>query len=91
MNMGKRFLFRGYNFSFSNGAPIFRGILGWWLLELLEGWRTWFTTTPRELRKAGGVSASGSLMSAILEEDSVEADSAASPASAEERAQPVLR
>jgi len=42
MNHGRRFMFGGYTFAPSSGRPILRALWRWGLLELQEGWRTWF-------------------------------------------------
>jgi len=46
-NDSQRFLFGGYSFERSSGRPIFKALIGWALLELREGWRTWFAPAPR--------------------------------------------
>jgi flavin-dependent dehydrogenase len=45
-NAGHRFLFGGYTFAPSSMKHILKALAGWGWLELTEGWRTWFTTTP---------------------------------------------
>jgi len=41
-NDRRRFLFKGYTFTPNNALPLFRAMMGWFLLELREGWRSWF-------------------------------------------------
>jgi hypothetical protein len=41
-NHCRRFLFGGYTFAPSSGRPILRALLRWGILELKEGWRSWF-------------------------------------------------
>src|SRR6185369_1055647 len=38
----RRFMFGGYTFAPSSGRPVLRALLSWGLLELREGWRSWF-------------------------------------------------
>ena len=45
-NHGKRFLIPGFTFTPINGFRLGKYILGWMVLEVREGWRTWFTTRP---------------------------------------------
>ena len=47
-NMGTRFMFKGYTFTPGSTMPIFKAALSWGLLELKEGWRTWFTSEKPE-------------------------------------------
>ena len=47
-NMGRRFLFGGYTFEASSARPILKALLGWMVLEITEGWRTWGRTSQRE-------------------------------------------
>jgi hypothetical protein len=47
-NNGRRFMFGGYTFAPSSAIPIIKAIAGWVMLELTEGWRTWFTPAPRK-------------------------------------------
>jgi hypothetical protein len=49
-NANRRFLFPGFTFASTSAFPIAKGILAWALLELTEGWRTWFgSSSPRQL------------------------------------------
>jgi flavin-dependent dehydrogenase len=41
-NHGRRFLFGGYTFAGKSSLPILQALVGWGILELSEGWRTWF-------------------------------------------------
>jgi hypothetical protein len=41
-NDGRRFMFAGYTFARSSSTPVFKALLAWGLLELQEGWRSWF-------------------------------------------------
>jgi flavin-dependent dehydrogenase len=45
-NAGKRFLFPGYTFAPSSSWPLLKALAGWAWLELAEGWRTWFSSSP---------------------------------------------
>jgi hypothetical protein len=47
-NDGRRFMFGGYTFAMSSAAPIARALASWALLELTEGWRSWFRAVPAE-------------------------------------------
>jgi flavin-dependent dehydrogenase len=42
-NARQRLLFAGYTFAPSDGRHVFYGMLLWLLLELKEGWRSWFS------------------------------------------------
>ncbi len=41
-NAGRRFMFRGFTFSWSGALSIFAALSGWARLELTEGWRSWW-------------------------------------------------
>ncbi len=41
-NHRRRFMFKGFTFARSSAVPILSAIVGWSLLELKEGWRSWF-------------------------------------------------
>lgn len=45
-NAGRRFMFGGYTFSGASARPIVKALLGWFVLELREGWRSWFLAKP---------------------------------------------
>ncbi len=45
-NVGRTFLFGGFNFSLSSGRPVLNALANWCWLELTEGWRSWGDTTP---------------------------------------------
>jgi len=45
-NAGQRFLFGGYTFSRSSSRHLMKALAHWMLLELREGWRTWFISEP---------------------------------------------
>jgi flavin-dependent dehydrogenase len=47
-NGSKRFLVPGFSFSKTAPFAIARSLGSWALLELREGWKTWFQTTPAE-------------------------------------------
>jgi flavin-dependent dehydrogenase len=47
-NDGRRFMFGGFTFAMSSAAPIARALASWAVLELTEGWRTWFRAAPAE-------------------------------------------
>jgi flavin-dependent dehydrogenase len=42
-NADRRFLFQGYTFAGNSMFPIVKAVAAWGLVELTEGWRTWFT------------------------------------------------
>jgi flavin-dependent dehydrogenase len=44
-NDSKRFMFKGYTFARSSAMPIVTALASWGLLELREGWRSWFTAS----------------------------------------------
>ncbi|EEF61263.1 NAD(P)/FAD-dependent oxidoreductase [Pedosphaera parvula] len=46
-NNGRRFMFKGYSFAPGSAMPIVKAIAGWGLLELKEGWRTWFQSKKK--------------------------------------------
>ena len=48
----RRFLFGGFTFAPSSAMPIIKAIAGWGLLELMEGWRSWFAPAPRKVEAA---------------------------------------
>ncbi len=50
-NAGRRFMFQGYTFAPSSAVPLAWAIIGWALLEVKEGWRSWFSTDVSEKRK----------------------------------------
>ncbi|MEY2409474.1 MAG: hypothetical protein QOF48_2144 [Verrucomicrobiota bacterium] len=58
-NAHQRFMAPGFSFHPANCVPILKGIVGWGLLEIREGWRTWFRR-PRE----GGVPQPGPALAA---------------------------
>jgi len=41
-NAGRRFMFRGFTFTWSSALSIFAALGGWARLELTEGWRSWW-------------------------------------------------
>jgi flavin-dependent dehydrogenase len=45
-NFGRRFLFQGYTFTPGSALPILKAAATWGLLELSEGWRSWFYRRP---------------------------------------------
>ncbi len=47
-NAGKRFLFPGFSLEPASGKLLVKAIVGWGLLELTEGWRTWFRGRKKE-------------------------------------------
>ena len=47
-NRGTRFLFGGYTFEASSARPIARALVGWLVLEITEGWRTWWRSSQRD-------------------------------------------
>jgi flavin-dependent dehydrogenase len=46
MNDSQRFLFPGFTFAPSSATLVLKALLGWFALELKEGWRTWFVKRP---------------------------------------------
>jgi flavin-dependent dehydrogenase len=42
-NAGRRFMFGGYTMAGSSAGPILQALGRWFVLELTEGWRSWFT------------------------------------------------
>lgn len=42
MNEKKHFMFKGFTFSPDSAFPVFKAFVSWMLIELKEGWRTWF-------------------------------------------------
>lgn len=42
-----RFMFGGFTFARNSALPIFSAMISWGLLELREGWRTWFQKRER--------------------------------------------
>jgi flavin-dependent dehydrogenase len=46
-NANRRFLFPGFSFTLPTQVRIIRAIMVWALLELTEGWRTWFARGVR--------------------------------------------
>lgn len=51
MNDNRRFMFGGFTFSKTSVAPIFKAIVSWGVLEITEGWRTWFQPSTRVAAK----------------------------------------
>ncbi len=50
-NHSRRLLLPGYTFARSSAGPIIRALAGWMLLELREGWRSWWPAkTQQETR-----------------------------------------
>jgi hypothetical protein len=41
-NDGRRFMFKGYTFAGTSSMPVVTALVSWALLELREGWRSWF-------------------------------------------------
>ena len=41
-NHAQRFLFGGFTFARSSITPVLKALVGWAVLELREGWRSWF-------------------------------------------------
>jgi flavin-dependent dehydrogenase len=55
-NVPKRMLVPGFNFSRSEMLPVCKNLAAWGLLELREGWKTWFRTVPMERSESSGSS-----------------------------------
>ena len=51
-NSGRCFMFGGYTLSPRSLAPVVQALFSWACLELTEGWRTWFASTPERPRSA---------------------------------------
>lgn len=64
-NDNRRFLFPGYTFAPDNARHLLRGLVSWAKIEMLEGWRTWFRSTPKsaqpQMLSSQPVSAAGEL------------------------------
>jgi flavin-dependent dehydrogenase len=41
-NAQQRFMFGGYTFARSSSVHVIKALIGWFVLELREGWRSWF-------------------------------------------------
>jgi hypothetical protein len=56
-NAGRRFLVPGFAFSLPTQVRIVRALAEWAVLEIVEGWRTWFRRTEEEvgLRSGAGL------------------------------------
>jgi hypothetical protein len=46
-NAGRRFLIPGFTFSGKSAIPIMRAMIGWSILEITEGWRSWFQSEEK--------------------------------------------
>jgi hypothetical protein len=46
-NAGRRLLIPGFTFSAQSALPIAKALVGWMLLEITEGWRSWFASEPK--------------------------------------------
>jgi hypothetical protein len=46
-NNARRFLIPGFTFSGSSAKPILKAMIGWFFLELREGWRSWFVSRAK--------------------------------------------
>lgn len=57
MNTGGRILLDGFTFSADNARAIAASLVKWLLLELREGWRTWFQRKSSRERQPGAVPA----------------------------------
>ena len=51
-NHHERFLFGGYTFHPRSALPVLKALGAWALLELGEGWRTWFRARPKSVEKS---------------------------------------
>jgi flavin-dependent dehydrogenase len=47
-NNARRFLIPGFTFSGSSAKPILKAMVGWFFLELREGWRSWFVSRAKQ-------------------------------------------
>ena len=56
-NACHRFMFGGFTFARSSMTPIFKALLGWALLEVREGWRTWFVSRSSNEAESAAVAA----------------------------------
>ena len=50
-NAGRRYLFDSFTFSAWSARLVFVSLLRWGLLELTEGWRTWFRSPHLKSRR----------------------------------------
>ena len=50
-NHSRRFMFKGFTFSRSSLGPVVSALASWGLLELREGWRSWFVSVPNAIEK----------------------------------------
>jgi flavin-dependent dehydrogenase len=49
-----RFMFGGFTFARSSMMPIFKALIGWALLEVREGWRTWLARRQSQVQVPSG-------------------------------------
>jgi hypothetical protein len=52
-NASERFMFPGFTFDRSSAWPFLAALASWGLLELKEGWRSWFQVDSREKENSG--------------------------------------
>ncbi|MGN6641745.1 MAG: NAD(P)/FAD-dependent oxidoreductase, partial [Verrucomicrobiota bacterium] len=46
-NSHRRFLIPGFTFSGKSALPVLKALVSWGILELTEGWRSWFVAKPK--------------------------------------------
>ncbi len=59
-NQSERFMVKGFTFEASSSWPVFSALARWGLLELKEGWRSWFETGLMEKENSASPVASPS-------------------------------
>jgi hypothetical protein len=47
-------MFGGFTFARSSMMPIFKALIGWALLEVREGWRTWLARRQSQVQVPSG-------------------------------------
>jgi flavin-dependent dehydrogenase len=85
-NHAQRFLFGGFTFARSSITPVLNALACWAILELREGWRTWFRT-----REAAPKSTHSSEVEATFDDYAAAGRAQATVASRTERAEPLTR
>jgi len=45
-------MFGGYTFEGKSSVPVLKALLSWGMLELTEGWRTWFGSRAKQQDEA---------------------------------------
>jgi flavin-dependent dehydrogenase len=77
-NANRRFLFPGFSFSLPTQLRIVRALASWAILELSEGWRTWFRGSERKsVRKVHGATSPATPPPGLERINAVEKETAA--------------